>query len=152
MDSKRIIGIVLIVIGVTVAVHTIVEPLYHVSSEAHPYSPLWNLLDPLMGAGARAGADSRLSAYATRQQRRARRARDLERLVATTMFYGFLGVGILFFWSWFNTMSVSADFAPGKSENVSAVVWIIIDTLLPLFLGANRRIPSPATTRKGERE
>ena len=49
MDSKRSIGIVLIVIGVTVAVHTIVEPLYHVSSEAHPYSPLWTLLDPLMG-------------------------------------------------------------------------------------------------------
>ena len=49
MGSKRIIGSVLIVIGVTVAVHTIVEPLYHVSSEAHPYSPLWTILDPLMG-------------------------------------------------------------------------------------------------------
>ena len=52
------------------------------------------------------------------------------------MFYGFLGVGILFFWSWFNTMSISANFAPGKGENVSALVWMIIDTLLPLLLGA----------------
>ena len=59
-----------------------------------------------------------------------------ERLTATTMFYGFLGVGILFFWSWFNTMSVSADFAPGKGEDVSVLVWMIIDTLLPLLLGA----------------
>ena len=49
MDSKRIVGVVLVAIGVAVAVHTIVEPLYHVSSEAHPYSPLWTILDPLMG-------------------------------------------------------------------------------------------------------
>ncbi len=59
-----------------------------------------------------------------------------ERLAATILFYGFLGVGILFFWSWFNTMSVSADFAPGKGEDVSVLVWMIIDTLPPLLLGA----------------
>ena len=76
MDSKRSIGIVLIVIGVTVAVHTIVEPLYHVSSEAHPYSPLWTLLDPLMGLAIVLGLIV-LSPYATRRQRRAGRARDL---------------------------------------------------------------------------
>ncbi len=136
MDSKRSIGIVLIVIGVTVAVHTIVEPLYHVSSEAHPYSPLWTLLDPLMGLAIVLG----LIVGYPRMQRASSAGPDApvtwERLAATTMFYGFLGVGILFFWSWFNTMSISAGFAPGKSENVSVVVWMIIDTLLPLFLGA----------------
>ena len=136
MDSKRIVGIFLVVIGVAVAVHTIVEPLYHVSSEAHPYSPLWTILDPLMGLAIVLG----LIVGYPRMKRASSAGPDAsvtwERLAATTMFYGFLGVGILFFWSWFNTMSVSADFAPGKGENVSALVWMIIDTLLPLLLGA----------------
>ena len=136
MDSRRIIGIVLIGIGVAVAVHTIVEPLYHVSSEAHPYSPLWTVLDPLMGLAIVLG----LIVGYPRMKRASSAGPDApvtwERLAATTMFYGFLGVGILFFWSWFTTMSVSADFAPGKGENVSALVWMIIDTLLPLLLGA----------------
>ena len=136
MDSKRIVGIVLVVIGVAVAVHTIVEPLYHVSSEAHPYSPLWTILDPLMGLAIVLG----LIVGYPRMKRASSAGPDAlvtwERLAATTMFYGFLGVGILFFWSWFNTMSVSANFAPGKGENVSALVWMIIDTLLPLLLGA----------------
>ena len=136
MDSRRIVGIVLVVIGVAVAVHTIVEPLYHVSSEAHPYSPLWTILDPLMGLAIVLG----LIVGYPRMKRASSAGPDAsvtwERLAATTMFYGFLGVGILFFWSWFNTMSISADFAPGKGENVSALVWMIIDTLLPLLLGA----------------
>ena len=136
MDSKRIVGIVLVVIGGAVAVHTVVEPLYHVSSEAHPYSPLWTILDPLMGLAIVLG----LIVGYPRMKRASGAGPDApvtwERLAATTMFYGFLGVGILFFWSWFNTMSISADFAPGKGENVSALVWMIIDTLLPLLLGA----------------
>lgn len=136
MGSKRIIGSVLIVIGVTVAVHTIVEPLYHVSSEAHPYSPLWTILDPLMGLAIVLG----LIVGYPRMKHAGSAGPDApvtwERLAATTTFYGLLGVGILFFWSWFNTMSISADFAPGKGENVSALVWMLIDTLLPLLLGA----------------
>ena len=36
---KRIVGVVLIAIGAVVAVHTIIEPLYHVSSAASPYKP-----------------------------------------------------------------------------------------------------------------
>lgn len=136
MDSKRIVGIVLVVIGVAIGVHTIVEPLYHVSSETHPYSPLWTILDPLMGLAIVLG----LIVGYPRMKRASSAGPDApvtwERLAATTMFYGFLGVGILFFWSWFNTMSISAGFAPGKGENVSALVWMIIDTLLPLLLGA----------------
>ncbi len=136
MDSKRIVGIVLIVIGGGVAVHTIVEPLYHVSSEAHPYSPLWTFLDPLMGLGLVLG----LIVGYPRMKRASIAGPDApvtwERLAASVQFYGFLGVGILFFWSWFNTMSVSADFALGKSAEVSVFVWLLVDTLLPLLLGA----------------
>ena len=41
---KRISGVILIVMAVAVAVQTIVEPLYHTSSEGQPYSrfgPSW---------------------------------------------------------------------------------------------------------------
>ena len=47
-EIRRIVGVVLIVIGVVVAVHTIVEPLYHVSSEARPGSPIWSMINPAM--------------------------------------------------------------------------------------------------------
>ena len=49
MDTlKRISGIFLVLMAVAVAVHTVVEPLYHTSSKGQPYSPLWDILDPLM--------------------------------------------------------------------------------------------------------
>ena len=39
---KRIVGIILVIVAVVVALHTIVEPLYHATSDAQPYAPLWN--------------------------------------------------------------------------------------------------------------
>ncbi len=45
---KRMSGLFLLVIAAAVAVHVIVEPLYHTSSETQMYSPLWVVLDPLM--------------------------------------------------------------------------------------------------------
>ena len=42
---KRIVGVVLLPIGAVVAGHTIIEPLYHVSSAASPYSPMWRIIE-----------------------------------------------------------------------------------------------------------
>ena len=44
---ERLVGGVLLAIGAVVAGHTIIEPLYHVSSAASPYSPMWRIIDPL---------------------------------------------------------------------------------------------------------
>ena len=55
-----------------------------------------------------------------------------EFLVSNTLFYGFLFVGILFFWSWFNLLS--PDFTAIGDQTVS-LVWIIIDAALPLLAG-----------------
>ena len=46
---RRICGFALIVIAVGTALHTIIEPLYYASSEANPYSPMWNTINPFMG-------------------------------------------------------------------------------------------------------
>ena len=45
---RQIVGAALILIGALVAVHTVVGPLYHASSQASPYSPTWRYINPLM--------------------------------------------------------------------------------------------------------
>ena len=126
---KRIVGAFLVILGVAVAVHTIAEPLYHASTEARPYGPLWDILNPFMAVGLVLGA---LFAHL--------RSRGVdgdgggpvtrEFLVAKTLFYGFLFVGILFFWNWFNLRSPA--FTAVGPETVS-LVWIIVDATLPLL-------------------
>ena len=129
----RVCGLFLVLVAVAVAVHTMVEPLYHTSSESQPYSPLWNILDPLMVAAVATGL-----LYAWLRKRRADRDQDggaISRawLVANTLFYGLLFVAILLLWNWFNLLS--PRFTAIGDETV-ALVWILIDALLPLLLGA----------------
>jgi hypothetical protein len=55
-----------------------------------------------------------------------------EFLAANTLFYGFLSVGILLLWNWFNELSPAFTAA---GEDTTALVWILIDTALPLLSG-----------------
>ena len=45
---KKIIGIYMVAVAALVGAHTVLEPLYHVSTEARPYSPLWDILNAMM--------------------------------------------------------------------------------------------------------
>ena len=128
---KKTIGIYLILVAVLVGVHTVVEPLYHVSTEARPYSATWDILNAMMivalvlalfyGYRRKSGVDNDEGA-STR-----------EFITANTLFYGLLSVSILFFWNWFNLQS--PEFTAIGAETVS-LVWIVIDVLLPLLTGA----------------
>ena len=134
MDTlKRICGLFLVLIAVATAVHTVAEPLYHVSSEGQPYSPLWDILNPLMAVAIVLGA---LFGYSRRKA--ADNAGDSgavtrEFVAANVQFYGFLFVGILFFWNFFNLHN-SAFTAVG--EDTATLVWILFDATLPLLTGA----------------
>ncbi len=129
---KRISGVILIVMAVVVAVQTIVEPLYHTSSEGQPYSPLWSIIGWLMilpialgliyGYLRKKDVDSEGGGAVTR-----------EFLAANTQFYGFLFVGILFLWNWFNQLS--PGFTAIGADTVT-LVWIFVDAALPLLSGA----------------
>ena len=133
MDMLRqIVGVVLIVVGVVVAVHAVVEPLYYVSTEASPDSLIWSIIDPFMALAVvlgvifgyirKRGVDHDGGAPVTR-----------EYLAANTLFYGFLFVGILFFWNWFNLLS------PGYTAvgpDTVSLVWGFINAALPLLSGA----------------
>ncbi len=130
---NRIVGFYLVAMAVILAVHTVVEPLYHVSADGQPYSPLWTIINPLTALAVVLGV---IAAW------RCKRAVDTEGddgpvsrafLIANTLFFGLLFVGILFFWNWFNLLSPGFTAIP--PETVS-LVWIIVDAALPLLWGA----------------
>ena len=130
---KRIGGIFLVLVAVLVAVHTVVEPLYHVSVDGQPYSPLWTILDPLMVAAVAAGL-----IFAWLRKRAAGGGPDGDSvtrawLAANTWFYGLLGVAILLLWNWFSLLSPRYTAPP---DSAVSIVWIIIDVLLPLLLAS----------------
>ncbi len=130
---NRIVGIYLVAMAVILAVHTVVEPLYHVSADGQPYSPLWTIINPLTALAVVLGV---IAAW------QCKRAVDREGedgpvsrafLIANTLFFGLLFFGILFFWNWFNLLSPGFTAIP--PETVS-LVWIIVDAALPLLWGA----------------
>ena len=130
---KRITGTYLIAMAVAVGVHTVVEPLYHASGPGQPYSPLWNVLNPLMAVAI---VLALVFGYLRKQEvgREGGGAGVTREFVAAnTQFYGFLFVGILFFWNWFNLL-MPAFTALG--DDTVTLVWILIDATLPLLLGA----------------
>ena len=95
----------LVLVAVAVAVHTVVEPLYHASRAGQPYSPLWSILDPLMVAAVAVGL---IFAWLRKRAAGGQRAGDAVTrtwLAANTWFYGLLFVAILLLWNWFNLLS-----------------------------------------------
>ena len=129
--AKKIIGIYLLIVAVAVGVHTVIEPLYHVSTVARPYSPAWDVLNIMMIVALVLCMvfcyfrKSRVDSDGTASLR--------EFMSANVLFYSSLFVSILFFWNWFNLHS--PEFTAIGDDSVT-VVWIIIDALLPLVTGA----------------
>ncbi len=129
----KVVGAVLILIGALVAVHTVVEPLYHASSQASPYSPNWSYINPLMAIAIALG----LIFSCMRKQEVDREGGNAPvtraYLAANTIFYGLLFIGILFFFNWFNLQSPAYN---AVGPDAVSVIWAVIDAALPLLLGA----------------
>ena len=126
---NKICGLYLFAVAVLVAVHTVVEPLYHASGPGQPYSPFWTIVNPLTAVAIVLGA-----VFSFRRKRGAAgETVTREFLVANTLFYGFLFAGIMFFWNWFNILSPA--FTAIGDETVS-LVWIVVDAGVPLLAGA----------------
>ena len=123
---KRFIGIVLIVIAAIVAIQTILEPIYHTSTDDSPYSSTWDYINPLSAISiilglifgyirlSGVGADSSVQEF----------------IAANTLFYGFIFTAIIFFWNWFGIMEIASDFT-GVSHSTRGLVWILFDAILP---------------------
>ena len=130
--AKRVAGWGLIAVALAVAIHTVIEPLYHTSTAAQPYSPFWMILDPFMVVALVAG-----TIFAYQRKRAVDGDEDVAvsraYVAANTLFYGFLAVGILLLWSYFNLLS--PGYAP-TGPDAESVIWMLIDASLPLLLGA----------------
>ena len=127
---KQIVGAILLIVGVAVAIHTVVEPLYHVSTDEQLYSSFWGVLNPLMVLSIILGL---IFGYIRKKNLEGGDAITREYLAANIQFYGLLFVGILFFWNFFNLHS---DAFTAIGEETVSLVWILIDASLPLLLGA----------------
>ena len=128
---KQIIGAILTIVGVAVALHAVVEPLYHTSTVGQPYSPFWDILNPLMALSIALGL---IFGYIRKKGvGDSSDAITREYFAANTQFYGLLFVGILFFWNWFNLLNPAFTII---GADTATLVWILIDAGLPLILGA----------------
>ena len=127
---KRIIGVVLILIAAIVAIHTVIEPVYHTSSETQPTSSAWGWINWLSAISIILGL---IFGY-SRMSRAGDDSSVQEFVAANTLFYGFLSAAILFFWNWFG-ITIGQDFT-AISADVRSLVWIIFDALHPLLSGA----------------
>ena len=128
---KQIVGVVHILIAAIVAIHTVIEPLYHTSTDANPYSSAWDIINPLTAIAIILG----LIFGCCRMRRAGENSGGPEFIAANTLFYGFVFAGILFFWNWFGISGVGSDFT-AVSADVRSIVWIFFDALFPLLSGA----------------
>ena len=126
---NRIAGIVLIVIAAIVGVHTFIEPLYYASAPGAEYSPIWAFINPLSAIAVLLGL---IFGYIRMSAANADSggAVTWERLAANVIFFGFIAIGIAFFWSWFTLLS-GGNFAMDPAAR--AVVWLAYDAVMPPF-------------------
>ena len=128
---KRIIGVVLIVIAAIIAIQTVLEPIYHASTEDSPYSSTWNYINPLSAISIILGL---IFGY-IRMSRAGEDASIQEFIAANTQFFGFLFVAIIFFWNWFGISDIGQDFT-AVGHGTRSLIWIIFDATIPLLNGA----------------
>ena len=93
MESlKRVIGIVLIVIALIVAIQTIIEPIYHTSTDESPHSSAWDIINPLSAISIILGL---IFGY-IRMRGIGEDSSVQEFIAANTLFYGFIFTAIIF--------------------------------------------------------
>ena len=125
---KRVIGVVLILIAAIVAIHTVIEPVYH-SGDTN--SSAWYWINLLSAISIILGL---IFGY-IRMSRAGDGLSGPEFVAANTIFYGFLFTAILFFWNWFGISGVGQDFT-AVSADTRGLVWIIFHAIHPLLSGA----------------
>ena len=133
MNVKRICGVVLVVMAVVVAGHTVVEPLYYTSTEESPYSPVWGILGWIMMLPLALGVCFGYVRKKTVEAGGSDGPVTRELLAANAHFYGGLFLGIVFLLNWF--AQITPTFTAIGGDTVS-LVWIVLDAGLPLLWGS----------------
>ncbi len=127
---KKVIGVVHIAIAAIVAIHTVIEPIYHTSTDANLYSSIWGYINPLSAISIVLGI---IFSY-IRMKKVNESSSVQEFIAANTLFYGFMFAAIIFFWNWFILLNAETFTAIGPETQ--STIWIIFDAILPLLNGA----------------
>ncbi len=127
----KVIGVVLILIAAIVAIHTVIEPLYHTSTVDNLNSPNWGYINIISAISIVLGL---IFSY-IRMNNIGKNSSVQEFIAANTLFYGFMFAAIIFFWNWFGIIEAGKNFTAVTPETRS-IVWIFFDALLPLLNGA----------------
>lgn len=130
----RVVGVFLIAVAAVVAIHAVVEPLYYTSTESSPDSPAWDyihvftalaiVLGVVFGYVRKRAADGRSEGSEV----------SWERIAANVLFYGFVFVGVMFFWNWFTVINDRRFSVAG--DGTIWLVWRLVFCTLPLLSGA----------------
>ena len=123
---NRCVGMLFIVTALIVAIHTVVEPLYYVSTSAKPYSSLWDIIDALAAFTIVLGL---IYSY-MRLRNSGANASVQEFIAANTLFYAFICTAIIFFWNWFGIMDMSKEFT-AIGDDTRTLAWLFFDAVLP---------------------
>lgn len=130
---NRLCGSYLILVAVVVAVQTVAETAYVALNIGDMYGPVWGVLDYFMALAIVMGI------YFCYQHKSAVDAEgddapvSREFVITNGLFYGFIFVGILFFWNWFHHLSPAS---PSMDGGNILLVWLLVDAALPLLAGA----------------
>ncbi|MXZ82015.1 MAG: hypothetical protein F4Z15_11835 [Gammaproteobacteria bacterium] len=124
---ERISAILLIIIGIVIVTHKIVEPLYH---DGTGTSPLWAQIDMAMALAVVLGVYHGYRRLRAADSGQPDAPLTREYLASNVQFYGFLMIGVWFFWNWFNVLNPEFKAIERATQQV---FWAIIDTVLPLL-------------------
>ena len=129
---KQIVGVILILIAAIVAIHTVIEPVYHTSTDESPNSPIWDIINPLTAIAIILGL---IFGYC-RMSRAGAKIRAVQSLSRRTRYstdfcsqpYSFSGTASAI-------SGVGKEFT-AVGADVRSLVWIFFHALFPLLSGA----------------
>ena len=124
----RTVAAYVVLVAAAVAVNFIVTPWYHPGGD-EPFE-VWEILNYFMAVGM---GLTLVGSYVEKRRIDGDGSADLRRyLEANTVFYGTVGVFLLFFWNWFSFLSGDLR----SNDNVAdGQFWSVIDTLMPIVMG-----------------
>ena len=125
---KRLVGVYMLLVGAAVALHFLVTQFYDPLLEGDALT-VWRILDPLMVIGVAAAL---IAAFARKRAldgdgREQPVSRDY--LSANVAFYFSAALLIALLYNWFGV-----EFSDPSNHDLQ--VWFLIDTTLPVLLGA----------------
>ena len=132
---KSCAGWALIIAGLLVAGHMVIEPLYHATDPAMPVNPVWEAINPVMAAAILLGCGI---AFGRKRQADADGTELRAWIEANVHFHGLVAVAMVFFWNWFNVLNPA--FA-GTHPAVVSAAWTVLDVAMPLLcISLGRRL------------